>query len=69
MITDVGKRAVGAAEIARMFGVSRQRVTQLTARDDFPEPWEVLSMGKIWLTEDVRRWAEARGRAVIDEDA
>lgn len=52
-----------------MFGVSRQRVTQLTARDDFPEPWETLSMGKIWLTEDVRRWAEARGRAVLDGDA
>lgn len=68
MITDMGTRAVGAAEIAKMFGVSRQRVTQLTAREDFPDPWEVLSMGKIWLTKDVREWAEQRGRAVLSED-
>jgi predicted DNA-binding transcriptional regulator AlpA len=53
---------VGAAEIAAMLGVSRQRVQQLTSRPDFPEPAAVLAMGKVWRTEDVQAWAKARGR-------
>jgi predicted DNA-binding transcriptional regulator AlpA len=53
---------VGAAEIAAMLGVSRQRVQQLIARPDFPEPVVVLAMGKVWETKDVRAWAKARGR-------
>lgn len=65
MMTDVD-HLVGAAEIGRMLGVSRQRVTQLTAREDFPEPEVVLAMGKVWRTEDVRRWAEAQGRQIHD---
>ena len=53
---------VGAAEIAQMLGLSRQRISQLTgdeARRDnnFPEPWLVLRMGKIWLASEVRDWA------------
>jgi predicted DNA-binding transcriptional regulator AlpA len=58
---------VGAAEIAQMLGVSRQRVQQLIARDDFPEPDVVLAMGKVWRREDVIAWAKASGR-LEDED-
>jgi predicted DNA-binding transcriptional regulator AlpA len=54
---------VGAAEIAQMLGVSRQRVSQLTAQPGFPEPWLSLRMGKIWLASDVRQWATQQGRA------
>ena len=57
---------VGAQEIARMFGVSRQRVQQLTSRTDFPAPAVVLAAGKVWHTEDVVRWAEGKGRAVSE---
>jgi predicted DNA-binding transcriptional regulator AlpA len=53
---------VGAAEIGRLLGVSRQRVQQLVNRDDFPEPEAVLEMGKVWKRSDVEEWARSRGR-------
>lgn len=53
---------VGAAEVAEILGVSRQRVTQLVARPDFPAPVAVLAMGKVWARDDVEAWAEARER-------
>lgn len=53
---------VGAAEIADLLGVSRQRVQQLIARDDFPKPDVVLAMGKVWRRDDVIAWAQATGR-------
>ena len=52
----VGPKFVGAKEIQRRLGVSRQRVQQLMTRSDWPAPYEVLSMGKIWLHEDVEAW-------------
>lgn len=51
---------VGAAEIALLLGVSRQRVTQLTSRPDFPRPVATLAMGKIWRLDDVEEWSDAR---------
>ena len=53
---------VGAAEIGRMLGVSRQRVQQLIKSDDFPAPEVVLDMGKVWQRTDVEDWAKAHGR-------
>lgn len=54
----------GAAEIAALFGVSRQRVQQIVTRQDFPRPVIELAMGKIWATAEVIEWAEQRGRTV-----
>lgn len=54
------EQLVGAAEVAEILGVSRQRVTQLTSRDDFPTPAAVLAMGKVWLRDDVQQWADER---------
>lgn len=61
MMIDV-EQLVGAAEIAALLGVSRQRVTQLTGRQDFPAPVQTLAMGKVWLLDDVREWADERDR-------
>jgi predicted DNA-binding transcriptional regulator AlpA len=55
---------VGPAEVAGLLGVSRQRVTQLASRDDFPKPEADLAMGKVWKRVDVVRWARSRGRDV-----
>ena len=55
---------VGSGELEEMFGVSRQRVHQLTSREDFPEPVARLKAGAFWRTADVRAWAEARGRVI-----
>jgi hypothetical protein len=44
-------------EIARMMGVSRQRVAQLVASyDDFPAPEAELSSGRIWSRTAVETW-------------
>jgi predicted DNA-binding transcriptional regulator AlpA len=58
---------VGPAEISRMLGVSRQRVSQLTALPDFPAPTVVLTMGSVWVTDEVREWAKNRGRQVNED--
>jgi prophage regulatory protein len=47
---------MGAAEIGRLLGVSRQRVQQLIRRPDFPAPAGVLEMGKVWLRADIQAW-------------
>lgn len=51
---------VGAHEIRELLGVSRQRVYQLAARSDFPEPVAHLAQGKIWTADEVTAWIEAR---------
>jgi prophage regulatory protein len=56
---------LGAAEIGELLGgLSRQRVSQLTARNDFPQPFAPLRMGNVWRTEDVVEWAREHGRAL-----
>ena len=44
---------LGNAELGKLLGVSRQRVSQLVTRDDFPAPRAVLIMGSIWALDDV----------------
>lgn len=49
---------MGAAEIGRLLGVSRERVQQqLINTDGFPAPLAVLDMGKVWNGAQVRGWA------------
>jgi prophage regulatory protein len=55
---------VAAAEIALMLGLSRQRVTQLTGKADFPRELTTLTVGKIWRYADIKEWADRTGRAV-----
>ncbi len=48
---------VGAAEIAEMLGVSRQRVDQLVSTyEDFPSPEAELSGGRVWSRTAVETW-------------
>lgn len=47
---------MGAGEIAKRLGLSRQRVQQLAERDDWPEPFDELSMGRVWLISDIEEW-------------
>lgn len=58
---------VGPAEIGRMFGVSRQRVQQLSKRADWPTPEAELEMGKVWKRADIVEWARRHGRLVADD--
>ncbi|MBW4701227.1 AlpA family transcriptional regulator [Micromonospora sp. RL09-050-HVF-A] len=49
-------RLVASQEVQEMLGVSRTRAYQITNSKTFPDPAAVLSVGRIWLTEDVERW-------------
>jgi predicted DNA-binding transcriptional regulator AlpA len=53
---------VGTTEIAKLLGVSRQRVGQLAATESFPQPTARLAAGPIWEREAVERWAREAGR-------
>lgn len=55
---------IGPHELAVMLNVSRQRVNQLMAADDFPAPWATLATGRIWRAEDIAAWAKVKGRTV-----
>lgn len=50
------RRLYGSAELQERLGVSRARVVQITSRPDFPEPFDRLAGGAVWLVEDVEAW-------------
>ena len=53
---------VGVPEMARILGVSRQRVYQLIeAYDDFPRPVAELAVGRIWSRVAVEEWNRLHG--------
>lgn len=52
-------------EITTYLGISKQRVYQLIQAGRFPDPVATLSVGRIWLREDVERFA--RERQALDE--
>lgn len=61
------QKYMGSAEIGKMLSVGRQRVQQIVHEADFPDPYEVLAMGKVWKREDIAAWAREHGRTVADE--
>lgn len=65
------ERAVGAADIAAMLGVTRQRVYQIIADDPtFPRPTGRMARGQVWSSRDIARWKELRDRPPVSyEDA
>lgn len=58
---------VGSAEIGVMLNVGRQRVQQITSREDFPAPEVTLAMGKVWKRADVEAWARDHGRRLAGD--
>lgn len=65
----VDEDLVGTAEIARLLRLTRQRVQQLTRRDEsFPAPVAKLSAGWIWRKADVEQWARDHRPPDEDED-
>ncbi|GAB3808839.1 hypothetical protein GCM10027605_42190 [Micromonospora zhanjiangensis] len=47
---------LASQEVQELLGVSRTRAYQITNSKSFPDPAAVLSVGRIWLAEDVERW-------------
>lgn len=48
----------GLAEIAKMLGVTKRTVQRYIERADFPEPYEHLARGRVWLRVDIEAWAK-----------
>ena len=59
-IDDEPPMVVGASDIARILGISRQRVYQLLASPDFPAPVGEPSRGKVWDRRDIERFQQDR---------
>ena len=55
---------VGSYELTQLLGVKRARVYQITNTDDFPQPAAVLAMGSIWRLDDIKEWAQRKGRTL-----
>ncbi|BBH68177.1 hypothetical protein ACTI_48620 [Actinoplanes sp. OR16] len=51
---------MGPAEVRARLRVSRQRAHQVINREDFPEPYQVLPLGKVWDAAEVERWIRRR---------
>ncbi|WFE22352.1 AlpA family phage regulatory protein [Solwaraspora sp. WMMD937] len=49
-------RLVASQEVQEMLSVSRTRAYQVTNSKSFPDPVAVLSVGRIWRTDDVEQW-------------
>lgn len=61
----MGDALVGAKEVARLLGVSRQRVDKIThTHHDFPRPVGQLAAGRIWRRKEIIEWATRTGRKV-----
>jgi hypothetical protein len=57
---------LGVTELASEIGVSRQRVSELRTREDFPAPVAELAAGPVWASSSLRRflatWERKPGR-------
>ena len=62
------RHLVGPQEVCEILGVSRQRLQQLAARPDFPEPVVELALARVWETEAIRAWAQETGRLVHEDE-
>lgn len=47
---------LGLTEVGHLLGVTRQRVTQLRTRPDFPEPIAALASGPVWTEPSLRHF-------------
>jgi len=65
-------RLGGVSEVAVLLGVSRQQVTKLRERPEFPSPMAEIASGPIWDLDELERWLSSGvrrspGRPAADE--
>lgn len=54
---------VNAADLARVWDVSRARVSELAAMTDFPLAIDTVGGRPVWLLEQCDQWRAARARS------
>jgi hypothetical protein len=57
IVVDVVPVVAGVAEAAQIMGWDKRRVITYIDRGRFPAPIQTLASGRIWLREDVERYA------------
>jgi predicted DNA-binding transcriptional regulator AlpA len=60
-------RFMGTAEIGQRLGVTRSRAHAITRDRDFPEAYQTLTMGSIWLADDVEAWIRQHRPALAED--
>ena len=58
LIVEVLPRLAGVAEAAQVMEWDKRRVVTYATRGNFPEPVQSLASGRVWLREDIERFAE-----------
>lgn len=58
LVVEVLPRLAGVAEAAQILGWDKRRVITYLNRGRFPEPFQALASGRVWLRSDVERFAE-----------
>lgn len=53
---------LGLTEVGRLLGVTKQRVTQLRSRQDFPAPVAALASGPVWTEPSLRHFVDGWDR-------
>ena len=57
LTVEVVPQIAGVAEAAEIMGWDKRRVVTYLDRGQFPEPLTSLASGRIWLREDIERYA------------
>jgi hypothetical protein len=55
----------GDSEISLLLGLTPARISQLVRAQQMPQPRQRLSMGPVWMLEEVFDWALNEGREVV----
>ena len=57
---DTGLRLLRIAAVAEMAGISRSHIWKLIGRGDFPGPLHLGKRVRVWRSDEIDAWVEAR---------
>jgi hypothetical protein len=55
----------GDSEISLLLGLTPARISQLVRAEQMPQPRQRLSMGPVWMLEEIFEWARNEGREIV----
>jgi predicted DNA-binding transcriptional regulator AlpA len=56
---------LGDSEISLLLGLTPARISQLVRAEQMPQPRQRLSMGPVWMLEEIFEWALNEGREIV----
>jgi hypothetical protein len=55
----------GDSEISLLLGLTPAQISQLVRAEQMPQPRQRLSMGPVWMLEEIFEWALNEGREIV----